>query len=269
MMVPRDPFNRRPPPRSFGGAGFSPGGLPPRDLLVLLGVLLLTFSLGFFAATAAIPVLLGLTPLVWQRGFLWQLITYPFVGNGQAGFFFLLELLVLFWFGRDVRLDLGRRRFWRLLLTVSLLAAVVAVAVYGLTGLGAAPFLLMQGQRMLLAILVAAFATLHSRATILLFFILPIEARWFLGLEILIAFLGFLPTHDLAGFVGICTAVGATWLTLAPGGPRRRLRDLRLRMERWWIERRLESMKRKRKLRVVPGDRAHRSSLTIPARTLG
>jgi membrane associated rhomboid family serine protease len=262
-MVPRDPFSRRPPPRSFAPAGFGAGGMPPRDLLVLLAVLLFTFSLGFFAATAAVPALLGLTPLVWQRGFLWQLVTYPFVGNGQGGFFFLLELLVLFWFGRDVRRDLGLRRFWRLLLTVSLIAGVVAVAVQALTGVGAVPFLLMQGQRMILAILVAAFATLHRNATILLFFVLPIEARWFLGIEILIAFVGFLPTHDLAGFLGICTAVGATWITLAPGGPRRRLRDLRLRMEQWWIRRRLEAMKRKRKLRVIsggPGDRVHRGA---------
>lgn len=232
-------------------------------MLVLLGVLLFTFSLSFFAATQGVAAVLSLTPLVWLRGFVWQLITYPFVGTGGNPFWFLVSLVIVFWFGRDVRLDLGRRRFWRLLLTVSLLAAIVAVGVYGLTGMGMEPFQLMQGQNLLLAILVSAFATLHGEATILLFFVLPIQARWFLLLEILIAFMGFLPTHDLAGFLGICTAVGATWLTLAPGGPRRRLRDLRLRMERWWIQRRLEGMKKKRKLRVVsggPGNHVHREA---------
>jgi hypothetical protein len=46
-----------------------------------------------------------LTPAV-LRGFVWQLVSYPFVGTGGPSIWFLLELLVLFWFGRDV--------FWRL-----------------------------------------------------------------------------------------------------------------------------------------------------------
>ena len=41
---------------------------------------------------------------------------------------------------------------------------------------------------------------------------LPIEARWFLGLEILFAFIGFLQTRDLPGFLGLCTAVGVSYL---------------------------------------------------------
>ena len=60
-------------------------------------------------------------------------------------------------------------------------------------------------------------ATINRRATIYLI-ILPIEARWFLGIEVLFAFMGFLVTHDLAGFLGICAAVGATNAFLATGG---------------------------------------------------
>ena len=41
----------------------------------------------------------------------------------------------------------------------------------------------------------------------LLFFVLPIEARWFLGLEVLFAFLGFLNSKDLAGFIGVVSGV--------------------------------------------------------------
>ena len=60
---------------------------------------------------------------------------------------------------------------------------------------------------MLLAIFIAAFATLNRNATILLFFVLPIQARWFLWLEVLFAFIAFLGSHDLPGFLGITTAV--------------------------------------------------------------
>lgn len=238
----------------FGGFG----GPPPRDVLALLVVVFTTFALQFFAATAPLVGLLRLTPAVWQRGFLWQLATYPVIGYGGPSLWFLLELLILFWFGRDVYHQLGRRRFWRVLAWGALSASVVAVLVE-LSGILspelAPPFVLMQGQRMLIVILVAAFGTMNRDATILLFFILPIRARWFLLIEILFAFMGFLPTKDLAGFLGIVTAVGMTYGFLAPGGMRRTLRESRLRLERFWIQRRLDRARRKRGLRVVQGDR--------------
>jgi membrane associated rhomboid family serine protease len=253
----RFPTSTRPP---FGG--FSLGGPPPRDVWILLGVLLATLSLRFFAATAIVPALLELTPAVWQRGFLWQLVTYPFVGNGSPGIWFLLELFFLGMFGRDVFHALGRRRFWRLLVSAALAAAVVAVLVQlagdlasGGPAFTARPFALLQGQHALFAIVIAAFATAYRDATILLFFVLPVQARWFLLLEVLFAFMAFLPTHDLAGFLGICTAIAWTWFSLTPGTPRRKLREFRLQMERRWIQLKLNRMKKKRGLRVIPGQR--------------
>lgn len=258
LVSVRDPYGGRVPLGGFGG-----GGPVPRDLWVLLGVLFATFSLQFFASTELVPALLRLTPLVWQRGFVWQLATYPFIGYGGPSIWILLELYFLFLFGRDVYSGLGRRHFWRLVMSAAVLSALVAVVVEllggvtgGAAGLGA-PFALMQGQRILIAIFVAAFATANRRATIMLMFVLPIEARWFLWLEILFAFIGFLQTRDLAGFLGICTAVGVSYLYVRSGGGRRKggLRETRLQIERWWIQRKLERMKKKRGFRVIPGDR--------------
>lgn len=238
----------------FGGIGGF-GGPIPRDLIAILATLLVTFSLQFFSATALLPALLRLTPLAWQKGFFWQLATYPFVGAGTPGIWFLLGLLFLYWFGRDVFAGLGRRHFWRLVMLAAVLSAVLAVAVDALGGGSAASFTLMQGQWMLMSIFVAAFATANPRATILLFFILPIEARWFLGLEILFAFMGFLSTKDLPGFLGICAAVGITYTYVRSGGRWKGLREIRLRMERWWLSRKLDRAKKKRNLRVIPGER--------------
>lgn len=252
-------------PRGPGGlGGFGLGGPAPRDVLAILAVLFFTFTLGFFETTRMIPDLLRLTPLAWQSGFLWQVATYPFVGNGRAGFWFLLELLILYMFGRDVFFGLYRRHFWRLILWSSVMAGLVAAALHALLSLTGAmivpePFVIMQGQRMLLAIFIAAFATAHGDATIYLFFVLPIRARWFLALEILFAFMGFLGTRDLPGFVAICTAVGLTYLYVRSSGSmrggQRTLREMRLRLERWWIQRKLEREKRKRGLRVIPGEK--------------
>lgn len=250
--------------RQFGGGGGGGGttlglsGPVPRDLIALLAVIFVTFSLRFFAATAWLADLARLTPEVWRSAFLWQLATYPYIGTGQPNFWFVLELLILFLFGREMFYRLGRNSFWRLLVWVSVIAALVAVVVQLLViaagGGSETGFVLMQGQRMLLAILVAAFATVFGRATILLFFVLPIQARWFLVLEIVFAFLGFLSTRDLAGFLGICAAVGTTYLFLSPGPARANLREIWLRLQERWFRARLAHARRSRGLRVVRGE---------------
>lgn len=252
----RDSFGREPP--GFGGGS---AGAPPRDLLVLLGVLFVTFSLQFFASTAALLAPLRLGREVWQSGYLWQVATYPFIGVPSFPLFFLLELLILFWFGRDVYRYLGRRQFWQLLAWGVGCAAAVAIGTQILIDLVApeaalltVPFVLMQGQHILLAILVAAFATVYGHATILLMFVLPLKARWFLWLEILFAFMGFLTTKDFAGFLGIVAAVGLTYSMLSGGGLRRQLRELRLRLERRILEARMARGRRQRGFRVVQGD---------------
>lgn len=260
-------MNGRPTPRGpwSGGPG-GPGGIglppltpAPRDLVILLGVVFATFAFQHLGVLALIPALLRLSPAVWQSGFLWQVATYPFSGYGAPSVWILLELLILYWFARDVFYKLGRRRFWRTLLTVAVAAGVAAVVVELVTrlvspgGTTIAPFTLMQGQRTLLAFAIAAFATVNRHATILLFFVLPIQARWFLWIEVLFAFVAFLATQDLAGFAGICAVVGGTYAVLSAGGPSRLLRDWSLRMERRRLERKLERERRRRRLRVLEG----------------
>jgi len=233
------------------------GGPPPRDVIAILIVLFATFSMRFFAATATLPELLSLTPKVLV-GFIWQLATYPFVGTSASPFWFLLELLILFWFSRDVYNRLGRRRFWQIVMWSAVGASVVAVATEAVmlaAGLEHLPFVIMQGQRILTTISIAAFATLYGEATILLFFVLPVRARWFLWLEILFAFVfGFLQYKDLPGFLGVCTAVFLTYSTLTPGGPRRVLHNWRKRLEVMIIEQRLKRMRRRRNFDVIDGD---------------
>jgi hypothetical protein len=134
--------------------------------------------------------------------------------------------------------------------------AVAVDLVASLAGAGAAlPFVLMQGQRMLLALMIAAFATLNAHATIYFLFVLPIQARWFLWIEILIAFIAFLATGDFAGFVGITFAVAVVFGTLSPGGLTRAWLRGKLRANQWWLRYRLERNRRKRRLTVIRGDK--------------
>lgn len=232
----------------------------PRDLVVVLATLFATFSLQFFESTAIIPAVLRLSFAVFS-GFVWQIVTYPFIGWGGSGLWFLLELLILFWFGRDVFWRLGRRRFWLLLARAAVGAALVALVVQLVQSWGGgAPsaygaFQLMQGQRILLAVVIAAFATLWGEATILLFFVLPLKARWFLWLEILFAFIGFLESKDFAGFCGICAAVFLTYSGLMRGGAGTLLHAWRKRAEAFILRQRLERLRRKRRFDVIDGDK--------------
>ena len=258
MVYGRDPHPRLP---SFGGPG---AGLPPPpDVVALLVTVFVTFSFRFFDATVFVPRLLELTPFAWRYGFVWQLVTYPLAGVPAGTLWFLVELLILFFFGRDVFYRLGRRRFWSMLVAGALAASIVAVLVHVTVTLGGGfvpnAFAIMQGQHMLLTLLIAAFATLYADATIYLFFVLPVRARWFLWLEVLFAFMAFLGSKDLAGFAGICAGVGGVWLWLQPRGPRRAFRDLWLRSQRWWMERRMKQLRRKRGFSVVPGERDGRA----------
>ena len=257
-MKSRSPFGSR-------GQGSFGGGLTgpiPADLWVLLGLVLFTLTLGSFEATRAATEWFRLTPLVWMRGFLWQLFTYPFISVGATSpIWFLIEMVILFMFGRDVLIRLGRRQFWKLLLAAAAVAGVVAalvgVLIHGLAGIEGLQgvFVLMQGQRMIVTILIAAFATLNRNATILLFFVLPIQARWFLLLEIVFAFLAFLSTHDLAGFLGICAAVGFTFGSLTGWRTQGWWLQTRLRAQQQWLKIRLAWLRRRRGLHVVKGDK--------------
>jgi membrane associated rhomboid family serine protease len=247
------------PQRGFGGmGGLTDGAPPPRDLLILIGVLFATFSLQFFEGTTSFLELLSLNLGIY-RGFVWQLVTYPFVATPSSGLWFLLELLILFWFGRMVYTRLGQRRFWQVLLTAAVGAAVVAVVVEWIAiaispSFSHLPFVAMLGQRMVLTILIAAFATLNGEATIMLFFVLPIKARWFLWLEIVFAFVFyFLPYKDFAGFLGVCVAVFLTYSSLIPGGPRRVLRNWVKRFEEKILRARIDRMRRKRRFDVIDG----------------
>jgi hypothetical protein len=116
------------------------------------------------------------------------------------------------------------------------------------------PYQIMQGQRMLIVLVIAAFAARNGEATILLFFVLPIKARWFLALEVVIGFIAFLGTRDLPGFIGICTAVALGAYLAAPDWVGRSFREVWMRGRRRRLEQRLDRIRRQRGLHLVDDD---------------
>jgi hypothetical protein len=255
VVYGRQPTGRGPLAGGLGGGLGGLSGPVPRDVWILLAVVFGTFSLDILTGGGLLS--LRLTSAVWLAGYVWQLATYAFIGFGAPSLWILLELLILFWFGKDVFWRLGRKRFWRTIAWAVIGGALAAVAVDVVLRLAGfplgPPYLIMQGQRVLLTVLIAAFAALFADATIYLMFVLPIRARWFIWIEILFAFIAFLGTRDLPGFLGLCTAIGITWTVIRHGGPGRGLRRGWLRLRQRLLEAQLEKERRKRGFRVVRG----------------
>lgn len=250
----------------YGGGGrvidFGLGGgeRPPRDLIGLLITLFATYTLLWLPFSRPLIQALQLSSDAWGRAHLWQLVTYAFIPLAGP-IWFLVGLLILFMFGRDVHRVLGRKGFWSLIAQAIVAGSVVAVLVnialslvFPGSSLNRNAFAIIQGDDVLLTLFIAAFAILYPSAVVRLFFIIPIRASNFLWLEILVAFVvGFLPTLDLAGFLGLCAVVSMTWVSLH-GGPKKGLRELRLRIEKLLIQWRLRRLRSKRKMHIVRPD---------------
>jgi rhomboid family protein len=118
-----------------------------------------------------------------SHGYLWQLLTYQFLH--ATGWHFVWNMLMLFLFGRSVEESIGRKHFLWLYFgsgvaggLLQSLLGLLSPAVFGVPVVGASAGIFG---------LVAAFATLDPNREILLFFILPIRARYIFWMAFVVA----------------------------------------------------------------------------------
>lgn len=124
---------------------------------------LLTFAGGGILSHLAFD-----SALVLQRGEIWQLVTYAFVHPPSMLLWFLVEMYMLYVFGREVERFIGRRPFI-FLYGMLLLAPTVLLTMWGLgerTGIA--------GSRALHLGVFVAFATIYPNVEMLL----RIQAKW-------------------------------------------------------------------------------------------
>ena len=115
------------------GYRFQWRGLVPPAIKTLLiactGVFVVQTLLGVFSpsAEARFQAYLGLVPYAVVHGYIWQLGTYIFL---HAGIWHLLiNLLVLWMFGRDLERTWGARKFYSYFFLCGIGASVITVAV--------------------------------------------------------------------------------------------------------------------------------------------
>ncbi|MEY2599086.1 MAG: hypothetical protein RLZZ142_1345 [Verrucomicrobiota bacterium] len=105
-------------------------------LLVALGVvsMLLTTAAMVFGHRWIGGVLAFSSEAIWQKGQVWRLGSYVLWNEPSAGFWFIWDMLMLWWFGRELDGFFGRRIFLKLCAGLVLVPALVGAVVGGVAG---------------------------------------------------------------------------------------------------------------------------------------
>ncbi len=209
-----------------GGYTFGPGMMTPAVRL------LLWTNVGVFVAMALVPPLgsfftqyFGLRPAaVLTRFWLWQPFTYMFLHGGFGHI--LLNMLVLWMFGVQLERLWGSRFFFRYYFITGIGAGLATIAIALLPfGFSDATYLAVTiGASGAIYGLLMAFALYYPETPILMFFLFPVPAKYFVMIIGAIAFLsvprggGVAHIAHLGGLV-----VGYFYLQLRAGGPNRRI----------------------------------------------
>lgn len=187
--------------------------------------------------------LFGLVPYeVTHHLFLWQLVTYLFLHGGLLHIGF--NMLALWMFGTELESLWGTNRFTRF---------------YFITGIGAAicstlaawnSYIPIIGASGAIYGLLAAYGILFPERTILLYFVIPIKAKYFVILMGLLAFWSSV-TASGSGVAHVAHLGGMLfgWLYLRHGWGDRQFRGFRPPSIREWRERRRQE-KLKKKFKV-------------------
>lgn len=199
--------------------------------MVLLGGLALGCVADAVGTLRPVVEHLRLDPAVWEGGELWRLVTYGLVGQGGISPWTIIQLVLVYWLGLQMVNWMRARRAQTILVGGVAISGVVAAVVqfasdaFGGPSCEYAPFWLMQGQNVVIAVGLAAFAARNRYSTVSrtpYMFGLPLPTKWLVPLQLVLALGGALNTGDLGGFVGIVTATVWGWTASSRRWSRRR-----------------------------------------------
>ena len=179
-------------PYSGGGQySFGPGAMSPAVKMLLL------INIAVFLVTALIPPLFpfvtrvfGLTPqLVLTQLWLWQPVTYMFLHGGVTHILF--NMLILWMFGVQLERIWGQQFFLRYFFVTGIGAGLATIAMALLPFGFAEPTYLVPtiGASGAIYGLLVAFALYYPETPILMFFLFPVPAKYFVMIIGTIAFL--------------------------------------------------------------------------------
>lgn len=162
--------------------------------------------------------ILGLSWWGMSHYYFWQPLTCLFVENTYGiSFSFLIGLsfsMYMLWlFGSNLVEAYGTGPFLRLYFISGILASLAALMVMPANR----PFLLIAGTTPALLAIFVAWAILHRETQLLLFFLIPVKAKWLLAAVIIFAILIPLSSLDFVSLIYYATGIiiGYLYSTLA------------------------------------------------------
>lgn len=171
----------------------------PNLVYYLIGGSCLVYLLDLLTYTqVAVSNLLAFDRALIFQGQVWRLVTFPFTTWGQNPFFFLLAMYFLWFIGTNLEREWGSAKF-----TFYYGLGLVITIVLGLiTGSATSEYIDLS--------LFLAFATLYPDTQFLLFFIIPVKAKWLGwldGILLGISFFGCLFALDFGGALLVAASV--------------------------------------------------------------
>lgn len=143
------------------------------------------------------------TPASFAQGHVWNFFTYPFYHDiAKEHIWFAIEMLMFFWFGRELERTIGRKNFCVLYLLLIFLPPLVLFFTIPLTG----PFLL-AGSNTLHFTIFLGYAMIFPGAR----FFFGFTAKWvgitFAGISTLV----YLSQQNWVGFTQLWSSIAAIW----------------------------------------------------------
>ena len=239
-------MSRYPPARSYSSFSFGPGPLS-QALKLLIGANVALFLLAF--AMPSVVTVFGLTPSdVVLEGRVWQVVTYMFL-HGNIGHI-LFNMLALWMFGTELEHAWGTRRFLRYYFVVGIAAAISTILISATLPFAARTFSTTTiGASGAIYGLLLAYGVSYPNRPIMLYFVFPIPAKYFVMILGAIALL--MSLSDSGGGVAHITHLGglAAGYLLLPGRHFSPANEVRYRYLRWKMDR------ARKKFGILPGGR--------------
>jgi membrane associated rhomboid family serine protease len=139
---------------------------------------------------------------VLRGGQIWQFLTYGFIHLPETGIWFAIEMLMLFWFGREVEQYLGRKAFLWLYAGLMLLVPVA------LTIVGFAIPTAYAGSRAVHFAIFVGFAALYPSAMMMF----GLAAKWVAIILVALSAVQAIAYHNLPDLVTLVATLGAVML---------------------------------------------------------
>lgn len=223
-----------------------------KQLLIVYGVIYVIELICEHWLNIPVVMFLQLYPLQHPDFRFWQVITHPFIHDPSAPISFLINSIVFYFFSGSVESSLGARRFLVLFYSSALGSAVCGLLLSSVTGFSQ-PFM---GMLPSLLSLVVIFGLLNPETSILLFFVLPVKAKYISYGTILVTVLTFLAKANPYGayHLGGILIGWMYWI-----GPEHFFSVSRLHMH--YLEWRLK--KKKSRFRVINGEKKDNDKPTL------